>query len=193
MKLLILCGLILGAAIETAFLSADMNVSQPSPANISQIAGAPASTAASGVLKVGIVGSAGATVDAATNAAVPTNQIWSVHAPSTAAGAAVSSSTKSSVTTSVNVKASAGSVYGIYALNGAASVCWVELINSSGAGTLGTGVTFSVPLPASITQPVWIPFTYPVNFSSGIAVGIASAAGGASGCGTAGNVVVFYQ
>ena len=101
---------------------------------------------------------------------------------------------KTSLTTSVNVKASVGLVYGVFALNGAASACWVQFINSSGAGTLGTGVVFSIPLPASTTQPVWLPFQPPVGgFGQGIAVGIATTAGGASACGTAGNVVVLYR
>lgn len=112
--------------------------------------------------------------------------------PSTASTSAISASAKATLTTSTNVKASTGNVYGIFALNGAASTCWVELINSASAGTLGTAVIFSIPLPASTTQPVWITLPYPVNFSTGIAIGIATTNGGATACGTAGNVTVFF-
>jgi len=113
----------------------------------------------------------------------------------TTSGSAFSSSVQSSLTSSVNVKASAGNVYGVQALNGAASSCWIQFINSSGAGTLGTGVVFSVPLPASTTQPVALgPGDLALsNFTSGIAVGIATTAGGSTPCGTAGQVVVFYN
>ena len=45
------------------------------PFNLNQVAGAAVSTAASGVQKVGIVGNAGATVDAANNAAMPANAL----------------------------------------------------------------------------------------------------------------------
>jgi hypothetical protein len=175
--------------------SGQTNVSSPSPLNLSQIAGTAAGTATAGVLKVGVVGNAGGAVDAATNAAAPANILWQVQAPSTATGVALTSSTKATLTASVNVKATAGNVYGVFAMNGAASTCWIQFINSATAGTLGTGVILSVPLPASTTQPIWLnpgPLAL-ASFSSGIAVGIATTATGASACGTGGNVDVFYQ
>ena len=120
----------------------------------------------------------------------------SIPTPSTSSAYALSASAKSSVTSSVNVKASAGNVFGLFAIQGQSStVCWVQFINSSGAGSLGSGVIFSVPLPASTTQPVWMapaPFALS-NFSSGIAVGVATTATGSSACGTGANLVVFYQ
>ena len=45
------------------------------PINVAQLAGAAVSTAASGVQKVGIVGNAGAALDAANNAAMPANAL----------------------------------------------------------------------------------------------------------------------
>jgi len=115
--------------------------------------------------------------------------------PDVAAAVALSNSVKATLTTAVNVKASAGNVYGVFALNGAASTCWIQFINSAGAGTLGTGVIFSIPLPASTTQPVWVgPAPMALgNFSTGIAVGIATTATGSSACGTGGNLTVFYK
>jgi hypothetical protein len=128
--------------------------------------------------------------------AAPVSQsgTWSLN-PVTTSGNALTAAAKASVTSSVNVKASAGNVYGLFALNGAASTCWVQFINSASAGTLGTGVIFSIPLPASITQPVYVqpaPFALS-NFAAGIAVGIATTATGAVACGTAGNLTVFYD
>lgn len=108
--------------------------------------------------------------------------------------AVLSASSQATLTASVNVKASAGNVYGVFALNGAASTCWVQFINSASAGTLGTGVIFAVPLPASTTQPVWIQLdTALSNFAAGIAVGVATTPTGAVACGTGGNVIVFYK
>jgi hypothetical protein len=179
------------ATLVALVLAFQLNVSAPSPTNVQNIGGSAVSTAATGVQKVGITGNAGAVFDAATNGAAPANQIWHVATPTTATGAAISASGKATITISVNVKASAGNVYGVYAVNGAASVCWVEFVNSATAGTLGTAVILSIPLPASGVSNVTFP--YPVNFSTGIAVGIASAVNGASACGTAGNLTVFFQ
>jgi len=111
------------------------------------------------------------------------------------AGSALVPDSKATLTASVNVKATAGNVYGVFALNGAASTCWVQFINSATAGTLGTGVIFSVPLPASTTTPVYLPPTsFPLaQFTTGIAVGIATTPTGSAACGTGGNVVTFYK
>lgn len=132
----------------------------------------------------------------ATNATlVGTNTVVTNDQPQTAAANALSSVALSTITTSVNVKASAGNVYGVLVLNGAASTCWVQFINSAGAGTLGTAVLMSVPLPASTTQPTYVqpaPFALS-NHSTGIAVGIATTATGAVACGTGGNLTVFYK
>lgn len=112
-----------------------------------------------------------------------------------AAGSALVPDSRATLTTSVNIKATAGNVYGVFALNGAATTCWVQFINSAGAGALGTGVIFSVPLPASTTTPVYIaPTPFPLaQFTTGIAVGISTTATGATACGTAGSVVTFYK
>jgi len=100
---------------------------------------------------------------------------------------------KSAVTTAVNVKASAGNVYGVFFLNGAVAGCWLELIDNSGNGTLGTGVVVSLPMASSGSQ--LLTFNPPIGpFVSGIAVGSASAVGGASACGTAATgVTVLYK
>lgn len=118
-----------------------------------------------------------------------------LHLPSISSTVALTPTAKATLTASSNVKATPGNVYGVFAINGAASVCWVQFINSTGAGTLGTGVVFSVPLPGSTTQPVYIPpgSVALANFTSGIAVGIATTPTGATACGTAGNVVVFAE
>ena len=112
--------------------------------------------------------------------------------PTATSTTAISAAAKATLTASVNVKASSGNVFAVMGINGAASTCWIQFINSASAGTLGTGVIFAVPLPASTTQPIYITLPFPVNFSTGIAVGISTTATGATACGTAGNITVFF-
>ena len=165
-------------------------------ANASLFIGTVASVAsASGVQKVGISGSAAATLDAATNGAIPTNQLWTVPTPTTAAGAApsVTSLSTSATTTGTNIKSTAGNLYGVFAINGVASVCWLQFMNSGTGGTLGTGAIVSFPLPASTTQPIWIPLQYPIAFSTGIAIGTSTLVNGSVACGTATAVMVQYK
>jgi hypothetical protein len=110
----------------------------------------------------------------------------------TASVTATSLSTTTS-TTGTNVKAGSGNLYGLYALNGVASTCWVQFMNSASTGTLGTLPILSVPLPASTTQPIWIPLYYPVFFSNGIAIGTSTLNNGTVACGTATAVTVFFK
>lgn len=112
---------------------------------------------------------------------------------STDSSIGLSSSSKATVTSSVNVKASAGNVYGVFFLNGAVSGCWIELINSSGAGTLGSAVITNIPMASGGTQ--LLTFSPPIGgFTSGIAVGSASASGGSSACGTAATgITILYK
>ncbi len=173
-------------------------------------------TTAAGALDVNLVGYLGATASKTNSAFVAisdqTNVITAavsalgtaptgtevmavnaVHLPSTAAGTALSASVKATVTASVNVKASAGNVYGVSVANGAAAVCWVQFINSASAGTLGTAVIFSVALPSSGVVTI-SPGTFALgNFSSGIAVGVASSTNSSTACGTGANLTVWYE
>jgi hypothetical protein len=128
-------------------------------------------------------------------AALLSGQVPTQHVPAAGSPFSLTASSKSTVTSSVNVKASTGNVYGVFAINGAASTCWIQFINSAGAGTIGTGVIFAIPLPASTTQPVYVapsPFALS-NFSTGIAVGVATTATGAVACGAGANLTVWYQ
>lgn len=110
---------------------------------------------------------------------------------SNSGNSSLSAAQEATLTTSVNVKASAGSLYGMTFVNGAASVCYVEFQNAATAGTLGTATLVSIPLPAS--SQTTIMFQYPIQFSTGIAVGIGTTVNGATACGTAGNGTVFYK
>jgi hypothetical protein len=173
-------------------------------------------TTATGVLDVNLVGTLGAT-NSATNGAfsrltdnttaitaavsalgtAPTGTdvmaVNNVALPSTAAGAALTATAESALTTAVVVKASAGNLYGFQVTNGAASVCYLQFINVASAPTLGTASTYSFAVPASGTltlQPGSLPLS---NYTAGISVGMSTAFNGASACGTAATAVIFYK
>jgi hypothetical protein len=100
------------------------------------------------------------------------------------------------LTTAATVKNGNASLLGFIVTNGAASTCYLEFIAVGSSGStpaLGTNVAFSVPVAA--TTAVYATPTGAVwgNFPGGLAVGLATAAGGSSACGTAGTAVVFWQ
>ena len=87
-----------------------------------------------------------------------------------------------------NIKASAGVVYGVVAVNTGSAACYLHFYNSASAPTVGTTtpvVTF--PLPAS--GGIAFPLTHGMAFSTGIGLGIATTVGGSTGV-TADSVVV---
>jgi hypothetical protein len=151
--------------------AADTNFSQPVPFNLTQVAGTAPVTAG--------------TVD-------------HMLKPDTAAAHAVATATvKTSVTTAVVVKSSAGNLYGWAAQNGAtAADCFVEFINASSSPSLGTAAVFSVQMTefaAAAQQNAFYMLPVPINFSTGISVGFATTFNGSSACGTAGNITIFYN
>ena len=122
-----------------------------------------------------------------------TNGSAKVEPTPSANAVAPSESTLTSVTTSQNVKASAGTIYAISYQNGAASVCWVQCVDSSGAGTLGTSTIFNYPMAASSTGSFNIGDIPSAKSTTGLACGFSTAASGASACGTAGTLIVMYK
>jgi hypothetical protein len=126
-----------------------------------------------------------------------TGNAFAALAPTSAAGTGLSVFSNAAVTTSVNVKASAGNIYGYQVVNGSASVCYLQFINSAGAGTLGTGFTFSVAVPGSgVNGGVFGPFIFPVSQqtqATGIAVGLSTTQNGSTACGSSGIVTVWYK
>jgi len=94
-----------------------------------------------------------------------------------------------------SVKASAGSLYGLYVVNGVAAVTWIQFFNTAGTPTLGTSVIFSMPVPitAGTGTLVIAPHGLPIaNFATGIGWGAATAVAGASAPATAPTGVCFY-
>lgn len=111
--------------------------------------------------------------------------------PTTSATSAFTASSQNGTTTAVNVKASAGNVYG-FAFTGGAAGCFIQFINSAGAGTLGTAVVFQYPLTGTTVTvgPGDIALS---NFPTGIAFGVSSTFGGSTACGTGATGTIFYQ
>ncbi len=98
---------------------------------------------------------------------------------------------------STNIKASAGQVYSITAVNVTASLKYIRLYNLSSAPTCtsSTGIVFYSPIPGSTTNPV--PLTVPVAvgsaFSAGIGFCITGGAGVTDNTSTAaGDVILNY-
>lgn len=100
-----------------------------------------------------------------------------------------------SATASVGIKASAGNLYGFVANNGQATACFLQCVNSATAGTLGTApiISFPLALATGTTQTVVISPIPLANFSTGIACGFSTVAGGASACGTASTATILYK
>lgn len=119
--------------------------------------------------------------------------------PAPGSSAAGSYYSNTSLTTAIAVKAGTGNVYGILVTNGSTTAaCYLEIINASSSPSLGTAVQFSVPIPESTsTAPGQVFFPIGAipyaHLTTGISVGIASAEGGSSACGTAGQLVLFYD
>lgn len=138
------------------------------------------------------VGAGGAAMDAVINTgAAPANALWTESAPATAAAAALSVSAQATLTV-VNVKATAGNVYGCSVQNPNASTIFIQFYNTSGTPTLGTSVIWWLPVGASATVFFGGGSFALANFATGIGIGAATTATGAVAPGSAPAVVVHY-
>ncbi len=115
-------------------------------------------------------------------------------APSTASAQALSRFHNSSAA-GVNVKASAGNLYGLVLGNSGTVPCWLQVMNTAGTPTAGTSVVDSYMVQAGVTITV-PPGTFALtNYSTGIGVAGATTDGGATttGCTTTFSVTVYYN
>ncbi len=131
-----------------------------------------------------LVGNGGAVVDAVIGTgAAPANVIWTENAPATASAAALSVSANAGLAVA-NVKASAGNLYAITVRNPNASVIYIQMYNTAGTPTLGTGVVWWVPIAVG-------PFALG-NFSTGIGIGASTTANSTGTPVSAPDVVAHY-
>lgn len=97
--------------------------------------------------------------------------------------------------TGVNVKASAGQLYGWYLFNNAASTRYVKLYDKATAPTVGTDApVFTLPVPAGAAANVAFPNG--IAFSNGIGVGaVTGVADSSTGAPSANDVTIalFYK
>jgi hypothetical protein len=120
--------------------------------DLSSIAGSTTSTAATGVLKVGIVGSAGAIFDAAQNATAPANVlaaggVYNSSAPTITTGSLTQLQTDVNANLKVIEKKDAGRTYIVWTIDAATLVTTEALISTAvnKGGTLqGAATTYTV-------------------------------------------------
>jgi hypothetical protein len=93
-----------------------------------------------------------------------------------------------------NVKASAGNLYGITVGNNGTIPCFVQLMNTAGTPTAGTGVLDSYMVQAGTQFTIHPGVIALTNYSTGIGIAAATADGGATttGCTTTLSVTVYY-
>jgi len=95
--------------------------------------------------------------------------------------------------TVANIKASAGSVYGMSIANLTASTVYIQFYNTAGTPTLGTSVIWFVAVPASGTLTIPAGSIALANFATGIGIGASTTATSTGTPGTAPAVTIFYK
>jgi hypothetical protein len=138
------------------------------------------------------VGSTGATLDAAIGGVAPTNAQWHTNAPATASAASLSATFINGVGTAVNLKASAGNLYGLSLTNETSSVAYVEFFNIAIAPVLGTtAVVFAIKLPASANLTLTPGALALMNFTTGIGFAVTTLENGTVLAGVTG--MIFFK
>ena len=113
-------------------------------------------------------------------------------APTTNALHACSTGIQAALTVA-NVKASAGSVYGMSIANLTASTVYIQFYNTAGTPTLGTSVIWFVAVPASGTLTIPASAIALANFATGIGIGASTTATSTGTPATAPAVTIFYK
>lgn len=141
---------------------------------------------------VKVEGNAGATLDAAINGAASTNALWVENAPATASAAACTATFINATGAAVNLKASAGNLYGLVLTNNQGATAFIEFFNTASAPTLGTtAVVFCIELPTGgiVTIP---PATLALmNFTTGIGFASTTAENGSTTASVTG--MIFFK
>jgi hypothetical protein len=132
-----------------------------------------------------------------TNFMSSTYPVWVQEVPTAVAANSLSTFQPSSGNiVAGNIKASAGSLYGLMVMNQVAGITWIQFFNTTGTPTLGTSVIFALPVPggAGTGLLIMMPGDFAIaNFATGISWGAATAVNGASAPATAPQGVCFYK
>ena len=136
------------------------------------LAALPALVAGSATIgSVDILGSAGVALDTAVGSTA-TNAVTVTNVPNKTAGGALSATVKSAQATAVNIKATAGSLYGFAIVSSTATAGFVQFFNT--ATTATSGCVWAIPIAASGTIIVPPSVLALLNFSAGIAINVAT-------------------
>jgi hypothetical protein len=108
------------------------------------------------------------------------------------AAAAYSTKFQNASGAAVNLKASAGNLYGFSLTNETAAVAYIEFFNTAATPTLGTtAVVFAIKLPASSNVTIPPGEIALMNFTTGIGFGCTTTENGATAASVTG--MIFYQ
>jgi hypothetical protein len=114
--------------------------------------------------------------------------------PFVASGAGLSTAVSQALTTTINVKASAGQLYGYAYSNPNSAVAYVEFYNTATTpGTIGstTNLIYEMMIPAGAAANIALPI--PIYCSAGIAVAVATTATGSTAPTTGLTITTFYK
>jgi hypothetical protein len=95
--------------------------------------------------------------------------------------------------TVANVKASAGSVYGMSIANLTAAALYIQFYNTAGTPTLGTSVVWFIAVPASGMVTIPPGALALANFATGIGIGASTTPTSTGTPATAPAVTIFYK
>lgn len=138
------------------------------------------------------VGNAGATIDAAIGGVASTNAVWTMESPSTASAGAVSGTFINNTGASVNIKASAGNLYGFTLTNETAAVAYIEFFNIASAPVLGTtAVVFAVKIAANANLTIPPSAFGLLNFTTGIGFAVTTTENGVTTAAVTG--MIFFK
>lgn len=121
-----------------------------------------------------------------------TNKVSAASIATTSAVNACSTGLASSFTV-LNIKASAGSVYGISVYNPNASVIYVQFYNTAGTPTLGTSVVWWVAVPATSALTISPDSLALANHATGIGIGASTTPTSTGTPSTAPSATIFYK
>jgi hypothetical protein len=157
-------------------LLAQLNISQPSPVNVTQVGGAAVDTnsgnKSAGTLRVVLATDQPALTNKLLVTPDTNAQVVPVTTATTTDSALGCYLQSAASTNATNCKASAGNFYGVRAVNTTATVYFLRMYNASGSPTCSsaTGFIESIPIPANASGAGIMAVTHvPVGYSTGIA------------------------
>jgi len=136
---------------------------------------------------------AASTANAATNAAMSVALSPNSPMPVTTSTSQACTPGLASAFTVLNIKASAGNVMGLSIYNPNATVIFLQFYNTAGTPTLGTSVTWFVPVPATGTVNIPPGVFALANHTTGIGIGASTTATSTGTPATAPSATIFYK